>query len=438
MLVEFKVSNYRSFAAEKRLSMVAGPGLELASNTVRPRSSKEPTLLRTAVVYGPNASGKSNLINAFEFFLNFLITSTDSRKEGTPIAVEPFRLDSRLAQEPSTFEVTFLRNGILHRYGFVVSQDRVHEEWLYVYTTGKPRPWFRRTETTSETGKVWYEQLPYLRGEKKPLAQRTRSDSLFLSVAAQWNHPQLAPIYHWLKHKLRVIVPSVKIYGVTETLMLTDGTFREWLTSALNATDLAIQEVTARETQYQDLKIRDTYNMPDEMVDYLVSQLREYKEIRPGTIRLIRDTNGPLQWDLTNESEGTQHLFHWLGPLYVVLRQGGILMVDELDNSLHPYVTRALVDLFHNPTTNPYNAQLIFTTHNTSLLDQNFLRRDQIWLTSADHTGETDLYSLQDFAAKKNENFQKEYLSGRYGAVPFLEPFKSPVASPLINQKTVA
>jgi hypothetical protein len=113
-------------------------------------------------------------------------------------------------------------------------------------------------------------------------------------------------------------------------------------------------------------------------------------------------------------------------------------MVDELDNSLHPYVTRALVDLFHNPTTNPYNAQLIFTTHNTSLLDPNFLRRDQIWLTSADHTGETDLYSLQDFAAKKNENFQKEYLSGRYGAVPFLEPFKSPVASPLINQKTVA
>ncbi len=176
MLLEFRVGNFRSYAAEKRFSMVAGSGKELLSNTMTIEGFDRSSLLRSAAIYGANASGKSNLIHAFAFFRHFVLSSSENRQDGDKIPVHPFLLDPKLASSPSQFEMTFLRDGVRHQYGFVVSRERVHEEWLTVYPKGKPQEWFQRT--LDSTGKsTWSWSRTHLRGDKSQLANRTRDNA---------------------------------------------------------------------------------------------------------------------------------------------------------------------------------------------------------------------------------------------------------------------
>jgi len=176
-------------------------------------------LLRSASIYGANASGKSNLIQAFAFFRYFVLRSAENRQEGDMIPVYPFMLDPELAKKPSEFEITFILNGVRHEYGFVVSQDRVHEEWLTVYPKGKPQEWFQRTIDTA--GKShWSWNRTHLKGDKSQLAERTRDNALFVSVAAQWNHPQIKPIYGWFRNQLKVLRREVHAMSYTRSQLL--------------------------------------------------------------------------------------------------------------------------------------------------------------------------------------------------------------------------
>jgi len=423
MLLEFRLANFRSYSADKRFSMVAGSGKELPTNTMTAQGFERYPLLRSASIYGANASGKSNLIQAFAFFRYFVLRSSENRQEGDKIPVYPFMLDPELAKKPSEFEMTFILNGVRHEYGFVVSQDRVHEEWLTVYPKGKPQEWFQRT--TDTTGKShWSWNRTHLKGDKSQLAERTRDNALFLSVAAQWNHPQIKPIYGWFRNQLKVLRREVHAMSYTRSQLLQNSTFREWLTGVLKAADTGISRVLAKESKVRKDHLRFPSEIPDDVRDYLTESFLNELKVEIHTTHRLPGTDNEIEWDLEQESDGTKRMLELLGPIYDVLQSGAVLIMDELDTSLHAFITRELVQLFNNPKTNPGGAQLIFTTHDTSLLDPALFRRDQVWFTEKDRSGATDLYSLQDFSVRKGEAMQKGYLVGRYGAIPVLKRFE--------------
>jgi uncharacterized protein len=422
MLLEFRISNFRSYAAEKRFSMVAGPGKELLSNTMTVDGFDRYSLLRSAAIYGANASGKSNLIQAFAFFRRFVLGSAESRQEGDKIPVYPFLLDPKLSESPSHFEMTFLLDAVRHQYGFVVSRERVHEEWLTVYPKGKPQEWFHRT--LDPAGKsTWSWSRTHLRGDKLQLADRTRDNALFLSVAALWNHAQITPIDRWFRKCLRVLPTDVSAMAYTQGQLLSDPRFREWLTGVLKAADTGISRVLATQSKIHKDRLRFPSEIPGDVREYPTESFLNDLKVEVRTTRRLPGSDKEVEWDLEQESDGTKRMLELLGPIYDALQQGAVLVMDELDTSLHAYITRELVQLFNNPETNPGHAQLVFTTHDTSLLDPTLFRRDQVWFTAKDVAGETDLYALEDFSPRKGEALQKGYLVGRYGAVPVLERF---------------
>lgn len=428
MFLEFRLRNFRSYAAEKRFTLVAGPGKELPENTMGAEGFERAPLLRSAAIYGANASGKSNLVHAFGFFRSFVLRSTEAREEGEKIAVLPFLLDPKLAGEPSEFEITFLFGGVRHQYGFVVSQERVHEEWLIAYPRGKPQEWFHRTWDKAGNPE-WAFSRTHLRGDKRQLAEKTLPEALFLSVAAGWNHPQIKPIYEWFRRKLRVLPRRMDINSYSRIQDLKNASFLEWLSDVLRAADLGISRVIAQEAKIGRDDLRFPPALDPDVRKYLTDRFLGTPTVDVRTRRKVSGLVGGVEWDLEMESDGTQRMFELLGPIYDVLGAGAILIMDELDTSLHAHITREIVQLFNNPATNPNGAQLVFTTHDTSLLDPTLLRRDQVWFTAKDEAGATDLYSLQDFSVRKGEPLLKGYLAGRYGATPVVERFPFPPAS---------
>lgn len=427
MLLEFRLRNFRSYAAEKRFTLVAGPGKELPGNTMDAEGFERAPLLRSAAIYGANASGKSNLVHAFGFFRSFVLRSTEAREEGEKIAVLPFLLDPKLAREPSEFEITFLFGGVRHQYGFVVSQERVHEEWLIAYPRGKPQEWFHRTWDKAGSPE-WAFSRTHLRGDKRQLAERTREDALFLSVAAQWNHPQIEPVYEWFRRNLRVLPGRIDVMSYTRSQALKNPGFLKWLSGVLRAADIGISRVIAREGKIGRDDLRPASSLDPDRQTSSTDRFAGGIEVEVHTARKLPGSRREVEWDLELESDGTQRMFELLGPIYDVLRDGATLIMDELDTSLHAHITREIVQMFNNPATNPNGAQLIFTTHDTSLLDPTLLRRDQVWFTAKDEAGATDLYSLQDFSVRKGEPMLKGYLAGRYGATPVVERFTFPPA----------
>ena len=427
MLVVFRLQNFRSYAAEKRLSMVAGTGTELLSNAMRAEGLASHTLLRSAAIYGANASGKSNLIQAFNFSKNFVLRSPETRREGAEIPVLPFLLDLKLAKTPSEFEITFLLDGVRHQYGFIVSPERVSEEWLTVYPKGKAQEWFRRVVDSSGHSE-WSFSRTHMRGDKIQLAERTRENALFLSVAAQWNHPQIKTIYAWFRNQIRVLPRQINAMGYTRKQLLKDDQFCDWTAGILRAADIGISGLSAKEREIRKEDLRFPSDMSADLGDYLTQEFLEDLKVEVHTKHRVPGSETEIEWDLEYESDGTQRMLELLGPIRDVLRRGAVLIMDELDTSLHAFITRSLVRLFNNPETNPNGAQLVFTTHDTSLLDLTIFRRDQIWFTEKDQSGATDLYSLQDYSPRKGEAIQKGYLLGRYGAIPFIDPllFHSP------------
>lgn len=409
MLIEFRIGNYRSYAEEQRFSMVARLTKDLTSNVLATEGVERFSLLRGAAIYGANASGKSNLIKALAFFRRFVLRSPEMRDEESEtrqkrkeISVQSFLLDSEFSDQPSEFEITFLLDGVRHQYGFAVSPKRVYEEWLFAYPKGRSQRWFHRIVDEGGESKLEWGR-PHIQRDEQ-LVKRTREDALFLSVAAQWNHPQLRPIYQWFRSLLKVARHNLNAIPFTRRLLIENPHFLDWAGDSLKRADTGINRVFVKE-------------------GLLIYTARR----RPGT-------DEEVEWDVDEESDGTQRMLELLGPIYDVLQKGAVFVMDELDTSLHPYITREFVRLFNDPETNPKGAQLIFTTHDISLLDPTFLRRDQVWLTEKKASGRTELYSLADFSPRKGEAILKGYLSGRYGAVPDLENFEAIPDSEKLDQ----
>jgi hypothetical protein len=408
VLIRFRVENFRSIKDEQEFSLVAAP-LSEHEETLVHVDRYDLDLLRTAAIYGPNASGKSSIVAALRFMVDAVKDSQAGWRPDAPIPRVPFALSAETASAPSRFSVDMLIDGIRYEYGFAVDSSRVLEEWLHAYPKGRRQEWFTRDGQTFAFSRL----LP---GENRTISGFTRPNSLFLSTAAQSNHRLLAPIYNWFSQAwvVNADIRDAMSFAVAQQCMDADkkSSIREFLKNA----DLGITGIEVIEEDAASFATRFNRSPDDpELLEALGSQSR----IAAG-VQLRHRVGGSKAVTLPfdEESEGTKTLFALAGFILAVLSAGATLVVDELDRSLHPHIASSIVRSFNDPVTNRNNAQLIFNTHDTNLLNRSVLRRDQIWFTEKDDDGATHLFPLTDFRARKYENVERGYLQGRYGAVP--------------------
>jgi predicted ATPase len=415
MLVEFRVKNFRSLRDEQVLTLVASKDKSLEeTHTLSTGLKAAPSLLRSAVVYGANAGGKSNLIKALQFMRGVVLESATIIQPGQSFAVQPFRLDSQSTQQPTEFEVTFILDGVRYQYGFAMTPQRIINEYLLVYKAFKPQRWFERHFDVG-TGKDVYEFGPGLKGAKTLWEGATRPNSLFLSMAVQLNSEAMRPIFDWFTTGLVIFNEQTPLSPQTSIKMLQQIEGRKQICELLCAADISIADIDVV-----------TRKVPGQTVhfDLLAGKTEiRHEEVEEHQLRFSHETeHGKAVFDLMDESNGTRNLLFLTGPVLDILKKGLTLVIDELDTSLHTLLVRELVRLFHNPEVNTGGAQLIFTTHDTSLLDApDLFRRDQVWFIEKDKDQASTLVALAEFSPRKNEAMERGYLMGRYGGVPFLD-----------------
>jgi len=418
MLLQFSITNYKSFLTTQSLLMTANSAKELReNNTFASPLPNLPRLLRSTVIYGPNAAGKSNLIKAVAFMKKFILSSAKESQESEKIEVAPFLFKRESREKPSEFEVVFFQEGVRYQYGFGVTAERVTAEWLLAYPEGRAQKWFERNYDPKTQKDVWYFG-PKFTGRRRVWQEATRANALFLSTAVQLNNEQLRPVFNWFANKLHVIGEGGNInYGFSAS-ECEDGEKKRRILEFLNAADLSIRDVVLEKKEFS------VDDLPPDMPQSIKEKIAKDLQGKEILIRLFfmhpSSDDGedvPLVFD--EESAGTRRLFALAGPWLDVLDNGFVLFVDELGSSLHPLLVRYLLSLIHNNETNQRNAQLIFNTHDTSILDQTVMRRDQIWFVEKDAENATRLYPLSDYKPRKGEALQKGYLYGRYGALPF-------------------
>lgn len=402
MLLRFRVANYRSIRQEQELSLVATEFNEGTARVTGVRADgREINVLPVAGIYGANASGKSNVLLAMQAMREAVRSSFAEWAKDEGVPREPFALDPAAQEETTLFEVDLLlgRDRVRYTYGFELSDERVEAEWLHAYPHRHRQTWFDRDAGRADGEKFTFpgEGMKGSRKEKDQLAEFTRPNSLLLTVAASLNNPQLSVVHRWLLHQLIIATPDLAVPGSASRVLehgVRNDTKR--LTELLKKADLGITGILVDAPEPSTVRVRLLHH---------------------------RDGGDPVPLDLTRqESQGTLAWFRYLEPVLQALDDGSVLVIDELDASLHPTLCAELIRLFRNPRSNPHHAQLIFTTHDATLLGSAMverpLDRDEVWITSKHRTGETELYCLIDAKPRKEENLERGYLRGRYGGIP--------------------
>lgn len=425
MLIRFRVRNFRSLKEEQELSLVAS-ALKEAPEAVTQIEGTNFGLLRAAAIYGANASGKTNLVRAFDYMSKAVSNSQRQWPPEGPIPREPFLLDPKAKDDSSSFEVELILDGVRFRYGFTLNDQDVVAESLDAYPRGKRQMWFKREGKAFTFGKN-------LKGDNTAVERLTRPNSLFLSAAAQNNHEALLPLYKWFAERLTYVPRDREFLRYQTAKSCQEESFRSSLQEAIAAADLGVVGLVVRERDLFELSPSSGDAQDRALMEELLGTLRKIVA-KAGEAGLKGQTlkrhvpalihKGTVETGVAlaeeNESDGTMAFFGLLGPILNAIRLGGTVCVDELDASLHPLLALKTVSLFNDPKQNPRGAQIIFTTHDTNILDKARLRRDQVWFTEKDAEGGTHLYPLTDFKPRKNENLERGYLQGRYGAVPFI------------------
>ena len=412
MLLRFRFSNFRSFREEQELSLVASAALkESDSLVVTPRNLGQ-AVLPLACIYGANASGKTNVIRALAFFALSINRSHADWKPDDNISVEPFAGQSKSREAGSLFEADFLLDGVRHTYGFRVTSKAFVEEWLIVYPKGKKQSWFHR-----RLGKpiAFGAKLP---GPNRVIESLTRKNSLFLSAAAQNNHQALMPVYKWIGSHLNFVATFLgesTTYLQHTARLCEEPQLREAVERLVSSADLGIDGLNI-EKEAMSAGVRAILLTIEPPLDQ-----KMLEQMLPKRVRLTHKIGDQtLIFSEDQESTGTLAYLRLLGPIARALKEGMVVCVDELDSSLHPLLAKQLVRLFADKTVNVSGAQLIFNTHDATLLSTADLRRDEIWFAEKDSSGGSHLYPLTDYKPRVKENLETGYLQGRYGAVPFL------------------
>ena len=375
MLIEFSVANFRSLRDRQTLSMVKAKGNELlGTNTFEATATKKFNLLRSAVIYGPNASGKSNLLRAL-YIMQEIVLKSAHVQPGKKIPVKPFLLAKDTCVAPSEFEVIFIADKVRYQYGFSATADRIHEEWLLAYPKGRPQRWFGRQWDEKNQRYDW-ELGGNLTGDRQLWQNATRPDALFLTTAIVLNSAQLQPVYDWFDETLRLAGITGWAPNFSADLCKEDHK-KKSIINFLHAADPSIEDI---------------------FIEPGAAELPQGADIRT----MHRNSEGGTDiLNFDDESAGTRKLFAFAGPWLDALNKGYVLFIDELNTHMHPELVKFLVRYFHSTTTNPENAQLIFTTHETAILNQEIFRRDQIWFCDKGEEQATTLYPLTDYSPRK-------------------------------------
>lgn len=393
MILEFCVENFLSLKGKAELSFVASALKESLpeENDLISEPEIGLSVLRSAVIYGANASGKSNVLKALSFYKRFITDSFINSQAGTPIDVEGFRLNVQTENAPTFMEATFLIGDFVYRFGFEVDRKSVKEEWLYQ----------RANKKRAKEVELFYRENGTISVHSKcPLIQEIvdrkmiRDNALVLSTAAQFNDPKSVTILNWLSDTQVLFCSEDESLWEQAIKHLDDDTVRERITEFARYADLGIDSISKIDNR-------------------IVSRHRQF------------DDNGRESGNVSfsfnkNESEGTIKYVSLAYPIIDALDKGKRVIIDELDSKLHPLLVRKIITLFNSSKMNPKGAQLLFTTHDTSLLGAGLLRRDQIWFTQKDGLGSTTLYSLAEYKVRSNAAFERDYINGRYGATPII------------------
>ena len=430
MLVQLSIRNYKTFKEEAKLTL-------FASNYDKTTREQENVfevpkfglrLLKSAVIYGANASGKTKLIDAVHFMKDFILHSSKESQQGEQIEVEPFRLNTGTASEPSMFEVVFIHEGEMYRYGFEVTTKEVVSEWLYHRPNTKEVEIFYRERQHFEV-----HPRSFKKGNLLVKENLVRNNALMLSVAAQFNDEFAQKVLVWFE-RFRQLSGLFEDDLMDETIArVEDPRFKQQVLNLLQLADTSIEDFEVRDNEdFQDMEI-----LPKFLSKFLKKTIAETGLLSLFEIRtkhtVFSESGEPsnkLEFKLgEEESAGTAKFFALSGSVIHALERGEILIMDELDSKIHPNLVKQIVKLFNSDQTNPSNAQLIFNTHDTNLLRSNLFRRDQIWFVEKDRFGAAALYSLASFktdeGGRKTDNFEENYLQGRYGGVPVLGDFST-------------
>jgi uncharacterized protein len=424
MLLRFQATNVRSFLDPVELSLQATTMAEPGVPRLLPwrEATKRPLrVLPAAGIFGANASGKTNLLRVMDDMRRIVLTSFNSTTRNR-IFRRPFRLDPDAENRPSEFGIDLILNGIRHEYSFAIDDNHVIEESARRYTHGKAATIFYRRDMTVELGEG-------NRAKGRAVKEILRPTSLFLSAAAAADHPDLAPLYQWFEGNLLLAEASSRSSRWLQTThMLSSNETRHRVLEMLHAADLGITDAK-------------TERMPPELAERLQKAIAALNTAESGEdsgsfelqndslMRIVLSHEGigeSVDFEVSEESLGTLVWLGLIGPVLDALADGVVLLADELESSLHPSLVTQLVRIFQSPKSNPNGAQLIFNSHETSLLGNSVgdrvLGRDQVWFTEKLHDGRTRLYPLTDLTPRSAEAISKRYLEGRYGAVPIISP----------------
>lgn len=426
MLIEFRVANFRSFHEEQTFSLVASKDEKHPGNLI---PGEKFNLLKAAAIYGSNASGKSNLIKAIDFMEEFIRNSATRMNQGDKIPfIVPFRLAPDSRAKPSSFEVTVVVDETRFEYGFSATRERVHDEWLAAYPPPHRRrqQWFERRFDPQTEQTTWAFRGP-LKPEEAILKAKTRDNGLVLSRGAELNIGFLNELFLWFRKSLRIYDlsdPPVALMISTIERIREDPEFRNRVVKLLRHADLGIDGVNVESESV------DWESVPDDVKRLIPEKGRRELLVSGLSVRTTHRLFGSdahEQFDMEkNESNGTMRLFALAAPVLDALSKGRVIVVDELECSMHPLLTRKIIELFQSPEANKKGAQLIFATHDSTLMDPELFRRDQIWLVEKNRSGASELFSLYDFDTedrpRNTEAFQRNYLAGRYGGVPNFGP----------------
>jgi AAA15 family ATPase/GTPase len=443
MLLQFSVRNFACFAQEASFTMVASSDSSHPEHVVQSSAGRKPRVLRVAALYGANGHGKSKIVEALRFVRDLVV---DGTKAGDGIDRSPFRLDPNLLSEPSRFELVIDHADVEYTYGFAVDDDRVQEEWLFARLTSRESKFFERI--TDEASEVTVEFGPSLAGGSKKERQRmefvaegTRPNQLFLTEALDRNVEQLQPLLNWFRRVLVILSAD----GLPQPIAFRASrqrSFVDFLTDFLQRAGTGIDGVKVDETP---LDVDDFFeDAPRDFVKHVVGAVEKgsavgvmasprndlltiYKnsagERVVGRLKTTHSSKkgGSIEFQFSEESSGTQRLMEILPVLADAESQERVYVVDELDRKLHPALSRLFVETFIHRCDEPTRTQLIFTTHDTHLMDLKLLRRDEIWFLEKDRWGASELYPMTELNVRPDLKIEKGYLQGRFGAVPLVQ-----------------
>ncbi|MCH3993802.1 MAG: ATP-binding protein [Prevotella sp.] len=429
MLVDFTFKNFRSFEKEVTFSMLAANSIKENEGCHDSYSNIQigfgnKNYLRAGAIYGANASGKSNVIIAMSFFKHMVLSSF-SDENILENFHDYFLFNNQSVEDPSSFEMNFIVGQKKYRYGFEIVKDNILSEWLFETDASSLRESYCFIRD-KENIKVNFRIFKGTRG----LKEKTRRNALFLSTTAQFNVATSMIIKEWFRKGFNILSGLDETISYTANRYIHDEKMREEILEFIKLIDLGIKDISVSDEPIDNDAMKKSLLDSGMLPPAITASLEKSGQLHKLEISTYHETfnngegKGTVSFPFDHESLGTKKAFAFLGPWFDTLRRGGVLVVDEYGTSLHTQLAKELLRLFQSKL-NQNQAQLIITTHDTNLLHRDLFRRDQIWFTEKDKFGRSDLYSLVEYkinqasSVRNDASFSRDYLAGKYGAIPF-------------------